>query len=246
MKEIFNWGCTIDDAVRALDLAKKYGLDHYIVFQGEKIYPGITLDEAYLKFTGYNYKTFMKRLEASRRGEPIEDNEEEEIIKEEPQEKPVEDNPYSKYGDALDGMSEEDKKLLTEFMMRGEQIIFPERYDDWEEYVIGQMNLGTHGHALKHVVKILEALEAGANKETVEKLLLEASRETEVLYFVINRIAQFTSVPLGVDIVEEHYTKYLCEGTLSPALERMLNNERREIEEFSKNKSKQEVLSNKN
>lgn len=210
MKEITWWGSLLDDAVKTLDRAKEKGEEGYIVFQGEKIYTGITLDEAYLKFTGHTKEEFEKILEKKQ----------------------------AQYNKEQQEEREEAVRMMSEWITRGEKVIFPERHERWQKYVVDQVQGIYNGTHVKHVLNILEALNAGATKEEIDLLLHKASEETEVVYHVIGYVSEFCSVPLGIDLAEDMYKKMICHGKLSPALQRDIDNDREELRILSEKYNK--------
>ncbi len=85
----------------------------------------------------------------------------------------------------LNAKRQEAKKKVPFWIEKGKELIFPERYEDWEKCVNRAVNDGYYlGDDIAISLEIIEALKNGATLEDADKILMEksnsASSESEI------------------------------------------------------------------
>ncbi len=168
---------TLDRAIEVLEKAKEENENIYLDFNGQKLYSLIDdTDSCYLKVTGKTKDEYMKALEEWRK------QQEEEQIKEELE--------------ALDKMPDRIK--------RGNELIYPQRREDWEKYVRSSTKSFYHGLELDSVLNVMESLSKDKNLEQALSVLNSEDKKGVPNFITLNIIAKYSKQ--GVD-----FCKYACE-----------------------------------
>lgn len=141
MKEIIMLpGDTIEQAVLRLLEAKEKGESVYCDFNGHKLYSDtVSMDSAYLEITGKTKVDF--------------DKEKEEWCK--------------KYLEDEKNWKKHASENISNWIEKGEKLIFPERYDDWIKCVITCARGIYYGLDLDYALEIMTLLKDGSTIEQV-------------------------------------------------------------------------------
>ncbi len=99
--------------------------------------------------------------------------------------------------DYIDYVEQEGKKradkMIPDWIEKGKQLIFPERWQEWEKLVyINSANLYL-GKTIEFVLEILEALENGVQIEETVKILNQQGNSGASIGLVRNNIFHFSS-----------------------------------------------------
>ncbi len=130
-KEIYPRG-NLDVTIQQLMEAERKGEHVFCNFNGHELHSdGITVDSAYKEVTGHTKEEFEQLL-----NEAIERNERERVQREQ---KAIENIPT--------------------WIERGKEMIFPERYEEWERYVNASARSIYNGLEIEEVLQIMEALD---------------------------------------------------------------------------------------
>lgn len=137
-------GSNLESAVYTLLAAKARGESVYCEFNGHKLYSDtVSMDSAYMEVTGQTKADFDKAQEEWRQNY----EREEKIAKQKAQ-----DN-------------------IPNWIEKGQTLIFPERYAEWEKCVVARAGDLYHGLELDSALEIMQALENGATMEEASKML---------------------------------------------------------------------------
>ncbi len=136
----YNYGNTLDAAIKTLEDYKARGESVYIDFNGNKLYScDVTVDGVYLEVIGMTKKDFEEEQEKRRK----------EYVENEKRQK------------------EEAMSKVPGWIERGSTMIFPEKLQDWQEYVENSAEDLYHGNELEYALEIMEELDSGASIEKV-------------------------------------------------------------------------------
>lgn len=193
-------GTKLDDCVKFLLEYKDRGESVVVNFEGHDLYScDVTIDNAYMEITGKTKEEFYKQIE--------EENAIYEKIKEQRK---------------IDA-----ENTLKELIKKGEQLVYPERLEEWKRYVQAKMKNGTPDLDLKHVIKIMEILESGATPKEANEILKQHNNSGFFDMFV--KKAVFTFSKKGPEFLE-----YTMNGNISDENRKIIEERKRENEEFEK------------
>jgi hypothetical protein len=140
-------GESLDSVINTLIEANNRGERVFVNFNGHKLHSqGITVDSAYMEMHGCTKAEWLRRQQERR--EEYNKSKKEELFE------PVN---------------------TSELIEKGKKVIFPERYEAWEQFVKDNVDDIYGGQDIATAVKIMEALEAGASMDQV-KLMFEKQR----------------------------------------------------------------------
>ena len=137
-------GSNLESVVYTLLAAKARGESVYCKFNGHKLYSDtVTMDSAFMEVTGQTKTDFDKAKEEWRKNYEREEKEAEQRAK---------DN-------------------IPNWIEKGQALIFPERYAEWEKCVVASASGFYHGLELDSALEIMTALENGASIEEAKQML---------------------------------------------------------------------------
>lgn len=113
------------------------------------------------------------------------------------------------------------KEAKPLYIEKGKALIFPERYDDWEECVEIRINDIYHGLDLEYALKIMEVLEKGVSIEEAKEMF-EKQGHTNTSEFIVRDIV-FAFSPRGPEFWEASFN-----GKMTPAFKKMLEEKKKE------------------
>ena len=139
-------GDTVDTAVEKLLEAKKQGIKAYCNFNGKMLYSDtVTLDSAYLDICGRT-KEEMDKI----------------------QKQFIEDSKR-----LMELEKEKAKMLIDDKLERGQKLIYPFRYEAWKQLVLDDAEGMYTGYITEQALEIMEAIEAGKNKDELVEMFEE-------------------------------------------------------------------------
>lgn len=137
-------GVRLDDVVKELSEAKTNGEDVFCDFNGHELHSAnISIDSAYQEVMGCT-KTEFDQKEQMR---------------------------HQQYEEKERKAKEQAIKNIPTWIARGRELIFPERYEEWEKCVFSRVDDLYHGKELDSSLAIMEALKNGATIKEADKIL---------------------------------------------------------------------------
>ena len=130
----------------------------------------------------------------------------------------------------MDGMrtipnDEKTRESIKSWIERGQAIIFPERYEKWEECVKARVSDLFRGADLNDALEIMEALEKGASIEEVKNIFKSQQHSGESASMVRNIVFGFSTK--GPDFWEATASK------VSPEAKQVLDDKRQENQQLA-------------
>lgn len=113
------------------------------------------------------------------------------------------------------------KEKIPSWIERGKDIIYPERFADWEECVRFRVADLNHGVDLEDTLKIMEELEKGASLEEVNKIFEEQNYSPSIIYMIRSAICHFSK--RGPEFYE-----YTADDELQPGEKKFIEEKKRE------------------
>lgn len=114
---------------------------------------------------------------------------------------------------------------ITEWIQRGEKIIYPENHKDWINCVKNRAKDAYHGADLECALEVMEALENDANLDELEDKLNRASFSESAHYLILRIILAFSKY--GPELME-----YITHGDIPDDLKQAIDNQRKENEKL--------------
>lgn len=114
---------------------------------------------------------------------------------------------------------------ITEWIERGEKIIYPENYKDWTNCVKNRAKDAYHGADLECALEVMEALENDANLDELEEKLNRANFSESAHYLILRIILAFSKY--GPELME-----YITHGDIPDDLKQAIDNQRQENEKL--------------
>lgn len=187
-------GSTLESVVYTLLAAKSRGEHVYCIFNGHKLHSdSVSMDSAYMEVCGYT------KAEHDHKMNEWQENykKQEEIAK------------------------QRAKENIPSWIKKGQELIFPERYEEWEKCVQARANDLYHGLELDSALEIMQALENGASMEEASKILYNQGHSGMSASLVRNILFSFSS--RGPEFWEA--TAY---GEISPENKKILEDKKQE------------------
>lgn len=110
---------------------------------------------------------------------------------------------------------------ISEWIERGEKIIYPENLEDWKNCVKNRANDFYHGADLECALEIMEALENDANLEDLEEKLNRTSFSESAHYLILRIILSFSKY--GPELME-----FITHGEATDDLKQAIDSQRKE------------------
>ena len=187
-------GSNLESVVYTLLAAKARGESVYCEFNGHKLYSDtVSMDSAFMEVTGQTKADFDKAKEEWHKNYEREQKEAEQRAK---------DN-------------------IPNWIEKGQALIFPERYAEWEKCVVACASDLYHGLELDNALEIMTALENGASMEEAKQLLDKQGHSGMSASIVRNILFAFSST--GPEFWEA--TAY---GEISPENKQLLEAKKQE------------------
>lgn len=159
-------GSNLESVVYTLLAAKARGESVYCDFNGHKLYSDtVSMDSAYMEVLGQTKADFDKAQEEWRQNYKREQKEAEERA----------------------------KANIPNWIEKGQALIFPERYAEWEKCVIARASDFYHGLELDSALEIMTALENGATMEEAKQMLDKQGHSGMSASIVRNILFAFSS-----------------------------------------------------
>lgn len=156
----------LESAVYTLLAAKARGEHVYCDFNGHKLHSDtVSMDSAYMEVMGHTKAEHEQQMKEWR-----EEYEKKEKIAE-----------------------QKAKDSIPSWIERGQALIFPERYKEWEQCVQAHATDLYHGMDLDSALEIMEALDKGASMEEAKKMLDGQGHSDMSASMVRNMIFAFSS-----------------------------------------------------
>lgn len=159
-------GSNLESVVYTLLAAKARGESVYCDFNGHKLYSDtVSMDSAYMEVLGQTKADYDKAQEEWRENYKREQKEAEERA----------------------------KANIPNWIEKGQALIFPERYAEWEKCVIARASDLYHGLELDSALEIMTALENGATMEEAKQMLDKQGHSGMSASIVRNILFAFSS-----------------------------------------------------
>lgn len=159
-------GSNLESVVYTLLAAKARGESVYCDFNGHKLYSDtVSMDSAYMEVLGQTKADYDKAQEEWRQNYEREQKEAEERA----------------------------KANIPNWIEKGQALIFPERYAEWEKCVIARASDLYHGLELDSALEIMTALENGATMEEAKQMLDKQGHSGMSASIVRNILFAFSS-----------------------------------------------------
>lgn len=95
--------------------------------------------------------------------------------------------------DRLNTLTKEEKNQMEELIVRGQMIVFPERVEQWEEYVEKSFSEKYKGQDAAEALQIIEALNRGIGLDKAKEMLTEIEPNGEANGLVRRAVLLFAN-----------------------------------------------------
>ena len=137
-------GSNLESVVYTLLAAKARGESVYCEFNGHKLYSDtVSMDSAFMEVTGQTKADFDK----------------------------AQDEWHKNYEKEQKAAEQRAQNNISNWIEKGQALIFPERYEEWEKCVVARAKDLYHGVELDSALEIMQALESGASVEEAKQML---------------------------------------------------------------------------
>ena len=117
------------------------------------------------------------------------------------------------------------EEKISEWIERGEKIIYPQNFKDWTNCVKNRANDSYNGADLECALEVMEALEFGTDLDILEDKLNRASFSESAHYLILRIILAFSKK--GPELME-----YITHGDTPEDLKQAIDSQKRENEKF--------------
>ena len=192
-------GNNLESAVYTLLAAKARGKHVYCDFNGHKLHSDtVSMDSAYMEITGYTKAEYDQKMK-----ELHENSEKKQKI-----------------------VEQKAKESIPSWIERGQTLIFPERYEEWVQFVQTLATDLDYGMLLDPALEIMEILDKGASMEEAKKMLDGQCHSGTSESIVRNMVFEFSSQ--GPEFLEA--TAY---GEISPETKQIIEAKKQENKQLA-------------
>lgn len=131
-------------------------------------------------------------------------------------------------------MNFKELETIYSWIERGQALIFPERYEDWEQCVQDSAKQLYHGLDLEAALEIMEVLDKGDSIEEAKKILDDQNHSGMSESIVRSIIFHFSSKG------PEFYEK-TCYGNISPELQAEIDAKKAENQKLAEKHAKKDI-----
>lgn len=123
------------------------------------------------------------------------------------------------------------RKDIPDWIVRGQALMYPEKYDSWAKWVDENTTISYRGEDIKLALQVMEALAQGVSTEEATKILKSHENFHRIEPYVLQILLYFSNV--GPEFCEEYITQETGHEPVDKEKE-MIETQKKQNEELKK------------